>query len=305
MSTGDITHVSFSDESHWNEGRYRSICLISLSKDDLECLENELQSIICRAGMNEFEWKRLKYRKHGQAAQAMCDFAVRYANTRRLRIDVLLWDMTDSRHDGGQVDDASNLGFMYYKLFRYVLRMRWPNDAQWELYPDQHCQIDWETVEECLDHASTQWDYEHPPLFNGTGSIRLWREFGIVDIHKAISQKMPLLQLADLFAGLAVFSHDEYPGYVEWQKANPIRPPLLQLQASSNETQPNNRSKARYSVLRYFNSLCKSHKLGVSLKGMQGLHTQDHRNPLNFWIYQPQHLADKAPQKVGTQITGL
>ena len=43
MSVGDITHVSFSDESHWTEGRYRSICLISLCNSDLECLENEFE----------------------------------------------------------------------------------------------------------------------------------------------------------------------------------------------------------------------------------------------------------------------
>ena len=298
MTVGDTTHISFSDESHWNDGCYRSICLVSLGKDDLECLEDELSSIIDRAGINEFKWTQLKSRKYSIVAQEMCSFAIRSAATKKLRIDVLLWDMTDSRHDGGQVDDARNLGFMYYKLFRYVFRMRWPHDALWALYPDQHYQVDWQTVEECLGHVSTQMDFESPSLFNERGSIRLLQEFGLAKICPVVSHDQPLLQLADLFAGLSVFSHEEYPGYVEWQKANPQRPLLLQLEDSSGEAQFTKRSRSRFPVLQNFDSNCKRYKLGVSLKKRHGLHTPDHSKPLNFWIYQPQHSADIAPQKM-------
>ena len=245
MNVGDITHVSFSDESHWNDGRHRSICLVSLSKDDLECLEDELSSIIDSNGINEFKWTALKSRKYKQIAQEMCDFAIRSANRKKLRIDVLIWKMADSRHSGGLVDDARNLGIMYYHLFRNVLRMRWPHDSLWALFPDRHRHIDWETIEECLGHVSTNVDFELSSLFNGKGSIRLLQEFGLAKICPVVSHDYPLLQLADLFAGLSVFSHEEYPGYVEWQKANPQRPLLLQLEDSSSEAHFTNRSRSR------------------------------------------------------------
>ena len=298
MSVGDITHVIFSDESHWSKGRYRSICLVSLSNDDLKCLEDELGSIIERAGINEFKWTQLKSKYLISVAQEMCDFVIRSAARKKLRIDVLIWDMTDSRHSGVRVDAAQNLGIMYYHLFRNVLRKRWPEDALWSLYPDQQGQIDWETIEECLGHVSTQVDFENPSLFNGRGSIRLLREFGLAKICPVASEDQPLLQLADLFAGLSVFSHEEYLGYVDWQKANPRRPLLIQVEDSSSKAQPNRRSRARFSVLQCFDSLCKSHKLGVSLKKQQGLWTPNPSKPLNFWMYEPQHSADLAPQKM-------
>ena len=298
MSVGDITHVSFSDESHWSEGRYRSICLVSLSNDDLKCLEDELSSITDRAGIIEFKWTQLKSKKYSLVAQEMCDFVIRSAVSKKLRIDVLIWDMTDSRNSGVQVDDAQNLGFMYYHLFRNVLRKRWPYDALWSLYPDQQGQIDWETIEECLGHVSTQVDFENPSLFNGRGSIRLLREFGLAKICPVASQDQPLLQLADLFAGLSVFSYEKYCEYVEWQEADPNRPPLLQLEGRPEGTDFKNRSISRFYVLQYFNALCKKHVFGVSLRTQQGLWTPNPSKPLNFWMYQPQHSADIAPQKM-------
>ena len=297
MSTGDITHVSFSDESHWNEGHYRSICLVSLNKDYMKCLDDELHSIIDRAGINEFKWTNLKSRPYASFAKEICDFAIRSAVRKRLRIDVLIWDMTDSRHSDVQVDGARNLGIMYYHLFGNVLRRRWPDDTFWALYPDRNRQIDWETIEECLGQVSTQMDFQSPSLFDHKGSIGLLREFGLARVCPVESQDQPLLQLADLFAGLSVFSHKEYLGYVEWQKANPQRPLLLQLEDNPSAAPLTNRLRSRFSVLQYFDSQCKSNKLGVSLKTQQGLRTPDPSNPMNFWMYQPQHLADRAPHK--------
>ena len=293
-----MTHVSFSDESHWNEGRHRSICLISLSKDDLECLENELNSIVAEAGIREFKWTNLKSRPYASYAKEMCDFAIRSAVRKRLRIDVLIWNMTDTRHSGGQVDSARNLGIMYYHLFRNVLRTRWPDNALWALYPDRNRQIEWDTIEDCLGHASSQLDFESPSLMNHSGSIELFLKFGLANICPVESEQHPLLQLADLFAGLSVFSHEEYLDYVEWQNANPLRPLLLQFEDSSSGADLSRRSRSRFSVLQYFDSQCKSQKLGVSLRTHKGLRTLDPSNPINFWTYQPQHLADKAPQKV-------
>ncbi len=55
----------------------------------------------------------------------------------------------------------------------------------------------------------------------------------------------------------------------------------------------------RCCVLYEFNNKCKNKKLGVSLKINRGLKTFDAKNPINFWWYEPQHEADKAPRKIG------
>jgi len=46
-----------------------------------------------------------------------------------------------------------------------------------------------------------------------------------------------------------------------------------------------------------FNAACKSKKLGVSLKTHRGLRTLNPESPINFWWYEPQHDADRAPTK--------
>jgi hypothetical protein len=50
-------------------------------------------------------------------------------------------------------------------------------------------------------------------------------------------------------------------------------------------------------VLKKFDETCKERKLGVSLKTKKGLWTPDPQRPINFWLYEPQHPEDKAPQK--------
>ena len=42
---------------------------------------------------------------------------------------------------------------------------------------------------------------------------------------------------------------------------------------------------------------CKARKLRVSLKTHRGLRTMDLTSPVNFWPYEPQAEADKAPVK--------
>lgn len=49
---------------------------------------------------------------------------------------------------------------------------------------------------------------------------------------------------------------------------------------------------------RIFNSLCKQQRSAVSLKSNRGLWTPNPVNPLNFWMYEPQHPEDRAPTKV-------
>lgn len=297
MTRRQVTHVGFSDESNWNKGRYRSLGLVTVPLDDLHELNRELNSLLEESGIQkEFKWKNLRQARERFAAQKMCDFTIKHAIARRLRVDVLIWDIQDSRHNIPRRDDIANLQRMYYHLFRNVLRARWPNEAVWRLHPDDHTAMNWDTVEDHLTNVEERWEMERSLLTEGKLHIRLRREFSLEEIRPVSSQEQPLLQLADLFAGMAVFSRDQFDAYQKWLAA---KEPQSQLFDDGNEAPETSRSESeRFAVLRYFDDKCKSCKLGVSLSSKRGLWTPKPENPLNFWIYEAQHPEDKAPTKL-------
>jgi hypothetical protein len=98
MSSG-ITHVGFADESYWNIGRYRSLGLVTASVELVDRLQGDLKRLLDESGVAEFKWKNLDGAKERFAAIKMCKFAIENALARKLRVDVLIWDIQDSRHN--------------------------------------------------------------------------------------------------------------------------------------------------------------------------------------------------------------
>jgi len=290
-----ITHVGFSDESNWNQGRFRSLGLVTTSHNQLGILNKDLQKILAESNVSEFKWKKLTGAKERHATKKLIDFAVSQVCGGNLRIDVLIWDIEDSRHKVQRRNDIANLQRMYYHLFRNVLRMRWPNNAVWQLNPDEHTAIEWDTIQDCLVNVSERVEVENN-LFTGTKfTYRLQKEFGIRTIKPVNSQQEPLLQLADMFAGLAVFSREKFEEYKQWLQNKSAQ---LQLFDDSQKQEKISRSSIeRFEVLRELNRKCKHHKLGVSLCSSKGLLTHDPAKPLNFWLYEAQDPKDKAPTK--------
>ncbi|MCL6546932.1 MAG: DUF3800 domain-containing protein [Bryobacteraceae bacterium] len=291
-----ITHVGFADESYWNKGRFRSLGLVTTPVCSLDLLNDELKSLLAESNVREFKWKRLDGAKERFAAEKLCEFTVEKACTGQLRVDVLVWDIEDSRHRVTRRDDIANLERMYYHLFRNVLRARWPGDATWRLHPDEHTALDWDTVMDCLEAKSTSVELDLSLFTPGWFKVRLRREFGIEQIQPVSSAKYPLLQLADLFAGLAVFSRDKIDEYLSWLKANSPQTLLFSDEVCATGD-PSRSSQERFQVLKSFDDACKQRKLGVSLKTKRGLWTPKPENPINFWMYEPQHPEDRAPQK--------
>lgn len=298
MNQAKVTHVGFSDESNWKTGRFRSLSLVSCATSSLSQLNAELSELLRESGVSEFKWKNLGSARERFAAQKMCEFAIRHASEGRLRVDVLIWDIKDSRHDVPGRDDIANLQRMYYHLFKNVLQARWPNNAVWRLHPDEHTALDWENIASYLERAGEILSIQaaSPNLTQSSFRIQLHREFRLEEIHPVPSKDYPLLQLADLFAGLAAFSRDKFDDYTRWLNRASGFVPLFQeeepLPASSTK-----RMEERFKVLQKFDSLCKEKKMGVSLKRHKGLQTVNPQNPLNFWMYKPQHPNDKAPRR--------
>ena len=129
---------------------------------------------------------------------------------------------------------------------------------------------------------------------------RLKVEFGIQEIQPLRSIETPLLQLADLFAGMGAFSHERFDLYQIWlhRKRSAEQPSLpLEFERDDKKAEFSRSERERFHVLSAFDEMCKAHKLGVSLKTWQGLRTPDPRKPINFWVYEPQHPDDKAPTR--------
>jgi hypothetical protein len=290
-----LTHIGFGDESYWNEGRFRALGLVTTSMDRCSHLEAGLRALLEGSRVSEFKWSDLRGAKERLAAEEMCRFAIDHATKKELRIDVLIWDVEDRRHKIKGRDDVANLQRMYYHLFRNVLRMRWADNAVWRLHPDEHTALDWETVRDCLDAVSVRPQNEQPTLAtDGTFRLRLRREFGIEEIQPLPSQESALLQLADLFAGLAVFSRSEYDAYQAWLRRTSAQPTLDGV-GTADDPEPSRASQQRFLVLRALDQGCKDRRLGVSLATWRGLRTPNPANPINFWLYEPQHEFDIAP----------
>lgn len=294
-SRGLPTHLAYADESAYNDGRYRSIGLITVRSDDAPALVEELLTLLRDSSITEFKWENLRGARERFAAKKMLDFTVRNAHAKRLRLDCIVWDTEDSRHAIKGRDDLANLQRMYYHLLRAVLRNRWPDGSVWRLHPHQHTAINWTAVESFLDRAST--DVEDVGLLEpGPFRLRLKQEFEIDRIAPCRSQDEPLVQLADLCAGLAVYSRQNYDRYQAWVAANGAQRSFFTPPPGSS-TGLSRADNTRCEVLREFDEMCKAHRLGVSLKSHRGLRTPDPANPINFWWYTPQSDLDKAPTR--------
>lgn len=328
MSKQHITHMGFSDESNWNKGRFRSIGLVTCPVSCLNTINDMINKLLKEHGVSELQWKELNGGNKRETAKKICEFVIDFANNYRklnnwsvnqqrlneffdlnsssasaddpmpcLRIDILIWDISDSRHNIKKRDDIENLQRMYYHLFHNVMRKRWPSDAIWRFHPDKHTAIDWMTVKECLNNTT----HTTRVSTDSSGNFRfqLQREFNIEEIVPVDSEEHPaLLQIADLFAGLAIFSRDKFSEYIKWTRKSHGQK-LLISDEENNESNgdPSNKDRERFKVLDHFYKICNENKIGVSLKEKSGLWTPNPGYPINFWMYEPQHENDKAPQK--------
>jgi hypothetical protein len=291
MGTEHHTHVAFADESSWNQGRFRSIALVSASVDDARVLHKELEGLRKQHGASEFKWKEAK-RRHGIA---LSDFFFKHYG--RMRADVLIWDMEDSRHKGVfKRDDKANFERMYYHLLHFVLKRCWPDEARWIICADSKKDVDWRTMKECLGWKSWAKEYS---LFTYCGEMPAFQNFyNVIEFRPVCSKKYLLVQLADLFAGLAAYSYSAFDKYQKWKSSQNHAPMLFKIiECKEANVCLSKRDQERLPVLHHVRLESKRRSLGVSLDSSKGLCSRKPTKPLNFWPYTPQSQNDKAPVK--------
>lgn len=289
------THVAYSDESYHTGFRYRSVAVVTLQATDDRNIGQIFEAVLKDSDVKEFKWEKLRQARERFAAIKMLDVLLELSTQGKLRVDTLIWATYDSRHSVQGRDDTANLQRMYYHLFKNVLQRRWPRDSAWRLHPDENTALDWLTVQDYLETAALNLRIDGD-LFHSTFRLRLARDFRVADIGEACSEDTPLCQLADLCAGLGAFSHSAYNAYESWFCVQCGQP---RLDFDFDETEPgvSNRERERFAVMRHLDEQCKKLKLGVGLRRSRGFKTYNPALPVNFWLYQPQHPADKAPTK--------
>lgn len=287
---------AYSDESGTFDHRYQSIAIVSGSKDALEHLRNGLQKNLADNQVREVKFYEIKGYKSPKARSAryFINYAINdFAGIQIIRIDVITWDTYDSRHNIKGRDDITNLGIMYYNLIVHMAR-RWGQN-QWNFYPDVNSRINWGKI---AKHASLKNLFY--PKYDSPTLIKLdveesFLEFG--EIKEVDSIKEPLIQLADLFAGMARFSHEEGGRCIEfltWGDRKQYKLPNLFIEGDlRGEIRKEKGSK--YQLIGILYKLCRKSKLGVSLNTKKCLWTPDCHCPINFWNYEPRGGYDKAP----------
>jgi len=293
--TSPPTHIAYSDESYQTGSRYRSIAVITLDTVNENAITLSFRDILQESNIREFKWEKLRQARERFAALKMLDKTIELSTQGSLRVDVLVWDTHDHRHQVPGRDDVANLQRMYYHLFKNVLQHRWPAGSTWRLCPDENTALDWATIHDYLDTAGVEIKV-NGNLFSGGFRLRLEKDFRVLQIAEACSAETPLCQLADLFGGLGAFSYLAYERYDSWLSAQ-SRQMQLELGLASLNPEPGKSDWERFAVMKHLDDECKRRKMRVGLKSSRGFQTHDPRQPINFWLYEPQHPEDKAPVK--------
>jgi hypothetical protein len=250
-----------------------------MKKEDAIIIHQDVELLIQESNLTELKWNKLRTARDRFGALKVMDYVIQKAQQGLLRIDVLIWDAMDSRHNVRRRDDNANLQRMYYHLLLDVLNRKWGKHRSWRIFPDEQSTVDWINLRDFLNKKTRQLQYS----------------FCIHKIEPCQSCNEPLIQVADLFAGLAVYSRNNYDCFDHWL----LRKELTSQDPKLEDTliKLSGADLARCEVLYQFNEWCKQRKLGVTLQPYHGLRSSSSLNSMSFWWYQPQHDRDKAPTK--------
>jgi hypothetical protein len=284
----------YSDESGCFSERYQAIALVSGERNILPQLSDILHDIVIKAKITELKFSELRthYPKL-RAAYQFIERGVEFARQNKIRVDILLWDIQDKRHSIQRRDNIANLELMYYKVLRHISE-RW-HQINWELYPDENSQINWDGIISYLNETKM------PRIESGILSLFKQERYNInfVKVLPSDSENESLIQLADLFAGIACFIREYGGECIRWfrmQNKN-VQYNLIE-NSEEEEIEKGNRTKYnRFKLVGFLDELCKQYKLGVSFKTKKYFNTFSPNYPINFWNYEPQHDDDKAPTR--------
>ena len=279
---------AYSDESGINvNDRYTSIAVVSGEKDILDCLRDKLANIVSAKKIKEVKF--LKVTGYGstitQAARQFLKCTLNeFACNQRVRVDIITMDNQASYCAPLDYSSKPDLEHMYYCVVSHIVR-QWQN-TQWNFYPDVNSKINWNEIILFLNMTRLHKKKIRNPLLIDLMFAENPR-FQFNEIKQLSSVEEPLIQLADLFAGIARFSHEENTKCAQWvttRKGKEQQELPLNLKNCANII--NLAQECRYEIIRELYNLCGKHRLWVSIKSRKHLWTRKPNYPINFWDFQ-------------------
>jgi len=289
-----VPFQAYGDESGFHTQRYQSVAVVSGAGDDVRPLRDELAQHLSSNQLTELKFAAIKGDSRRTAcARAFLQTAVDFASMGRLRVDVLTWDIKDSRHRIQGRDDIACLERMYYHVLEKAAR-RW-GQLEWEFHPDHRSGVDFDEIGRYLSLTSAhRQSRRRPRLLSLFHETRKTFEFSLV--RPVMSHQEPLVQLADVFAGLACFSIREGTECLRWLAQRSEENAPLPLDGLDSATATVSRSSLpRYELIAQLRQLGRRHRLGISFAEKRRLWTPRPTRPISFWHYEPQSELDRAP----------
>ena len=276
---------AYSDESGINVGdRYTSVSVVSGEAEALNYLRDRLGETLRDKNVDEVKFSKIT-RYERPVTEAAADFVGCVVNDfaiyNRVRIDTITTD--NGCLSGGDYDSGSDpdLEGMYCHLLSNVGR-RW-GSTKWDFYPDEHPGVNWSGIVSCLNMTSMLTAEGNKEAFIDRTDEDAQFEFSEVEELDSVGE--PLVQLADLFAGMARFSHEDNGGCAEWVARGDERQGILMPSMAWDKGNITRLKECRYRLIGRLYSLCRRHRLYVSLRSGRHLRTWRPQSPINFWDY--------------------
>lgn len=282
---------AYADESGCFTEKYQSIGIVSGTQVELDNIRNELRNMInSTKEVTEIKFSKVRtHRPHINLADAYVKKALDYIGLKKIAIDVICWNISDTRHAIEGRDNEANLGRMYYKILRNISE-KW-HKSDWSLFPDSGSNINWEEIKAYLNKTRLIPKRESSRLFIESNEFI---KYSSIEIKNSIEE--PLIQIADLFAGMSCFSIANKEQFHAWHEHYLNRECLLLFDESPlygiKKTMGN-----RFELIHNVYIKAKEYGLGVSLMSHGYLKTFKKYSPLNIWHYEAISPHDKAPTR--------
>jgi hypothetical protein len=254
----------------------------------MKSLNRACKSVLSEVATSEIKFKEIDDRGRKTAA---IESLRKFLDCPDSRLLVLTWDMMDSRHQIMRRDDSANFHRMLFHGLRSTAD--WFGDVEWNWHHDQLSSLDQDEIAQFLKNtrgyrslAGMEYDLFGKPRHH----IR------IANYRQEDSKKVPLIGLADFFAGVVRHSIVDSGGCLEHYRSRNGQSGFDELEVNSLATD-RRAILAKREMVSLFRDECSKRKLGVSLESTKRLQTHRRGDKIWIWHYEPQGLHDKAPTK--------
>jgi len=289
-----FTHYAFADESSYTtDNNYGAISILNFRKEIKTPLEDAILPLLADIP-NEYKWSNFQNPCYLNVSKNVFDILFQYAGQGDLRIDTIIWDNKDAAHKRNLTNTGEKLSILYYIRLRDMLANRWGSNTRWMILVDEQRQINWEELKQYLQYYSM---VKNQKTLLGMDYDLAWHRehrclFSIEDLTPVKSCDNHFIQIADLFAGMAAYSHNYSDQILTWLDSdsrrhyeNNIAQPAFEF---LEELKLDPKYIHRNKFIKYVYLKCKKRKYGVSIRNKKGLHTFQPKHPFNFFYAGPE-----------------